>query len=362
MSGVEALSAQDEFTDVPAADGGAGADTTEADLGAIWDRENVTNGADRGADGQFASRNGTQTNSADGQADQGSLEGEQGEGDQLGSTPVAGTPLPAHRLLSSLDAEWATLTPEVQAKLTERSTDLHNRMTQMGQQVAAYKPLQEVANEFAQYFNSELIGPDGQATTPADAVRYLANIQRSMDAQPLETLLSIADTYGLREQLAQAFGGQVQSVPVDQQKILNELNGLRQLVRQRQDPAQIEEVLERRDVQSEISRLASSKPHWSHVEADLPFFINKAKMQLGEGAARAALLERAYDLAVQADPALRQQTQAAPSAADRVRGAKAEGAKRAAGVNVPSSQPGKAREPSLDDALGQIWENSQSKG
>ena len=359
MSSVDALE-QAITTEAPQIADTAPA-SLDTELDAIYDRAFVTNGADRGEGGKFVSTNPDKqdTANAEGQdADTASLEGETaGEGQVDGSTPVD-VPLPANRLLNSLDAEWATLAPEVQQKLTERSNELHTRLSDMGKQVSTYKPLQEAASEFAEYFNGNLRGADGNPINPADGIRYLANIQRQMDKQPLETLLSIADTYNLREQLAKAFGGQVQSVPADQRILLDKIAGLEQRLSSVQSPAAIEEVLEKRDLQSEVSRFAASKPLYAQVEADLPFFISKAKAQLGEHVGRTAILDKAYELAVQADPALRAQTQAAPAATNG-NAAKAEAAKRATGINVTSTSSGKTKAPSLDDELGSIWDKAR---
>jgi len=334
----------------------------DTELEGVWDRAYVTNGADRGDGGKFVSTNPDKQEpaTAPGQtADTTSLEGETaGEGQADGSTPVD-VPLPANRLLNSLDPEWATLAPEVQQKLTERSNELHTRLSDMGKTVSTYKPLHEAASEFAEYFNGNLRGADGQTINPADGIRYLANIQRQMDAQPFETLMSIADTYNLREELAKAFGGQVQSVPQDQRILLDKIAGLEQRLQAAESPAAIEQVIEKRELQSEVSRFAASKPLYDQVADDLPFYINKAKTQLGEHAGRTAILDKAYDLAVQADPALRAQTQQAAPAANNGNAAKAEAAKRATGVNVTSTSTGKARQPSLDDELGTIWDKSR---
>ncbi|WDR03629.1 hypothetical protein PSQ19_06045 [Devosia algicola] len=362
MSSVEALEQEQPTTEAPIEAAPVTEQVSEAvslddELDGIWDRANVTNGANRGENGKFVSPKGAeaeQTPEADEQTDAASLEGETGEDQQDGSTPVD-VPLPANRLLNSMDAEWATLTPELQQKLTERSNELHTKLSEQGALVSKFKPLSEAAGEFAEYFNGNLKDANGEPISQADGIRYLAGIQRAMDTNPLETLMSIADTYGLREQLAATFGGEVKSVPADQQQLLNEIAGLKQTVARLQDPATFEGVLEQRDLKSEISRFASSKPHYAQVEADLPFFINKAKTQLGEGAARTAILEKAYDLAVQADPALRAQTQQAAPAA-KGNAAKAEAAKRANGVNVTSTSTGKAKQPSLDDELGAVWD------
>lgn len=360
MSGVEALE-QTITTEAPQV-----ADTApislDTELDSIWDRANVTNGADRGEGGKFVSPNGeSNTEAATTQEpEKTSLEGETaGEGQVDGSTP-AGVPLPANRLLTSLDAEWATLAPEVQQKLTERSNELHTRLSDMGKQVSTYKPLQDAASEFAEYFNGNLRGSDGQPINPADGIRYLANIQRQMDAKPLETLLSIAETYNLREELAKAFGGQVQSVPADQKLLLSEIAGLKQTIAGLNGPANIEQVLEARELKAEARRLRESEPLVEAIEPERwEFFVKEGLRKLGGDASVQAVFKYAVTAAVEADPALRAKSQAAKPAAVNGNAQKAEEAKRAASVNVTSTSTGKAKQPSLDDELGSIWDKAR---
>jgi hypothetical protein len=349
MSSVDAL----DTTITPAAQPAPAAEEVSLDteLDNIWDKAFVTNGADRGADGKFTSTN---TESAAAAEDPTSLEGEKGEG-QPGSTP-ADVPLPPN--WQGKEDIWTAIPAEQRAAIAAHQQELHGRMSELGRKVATYQPLEEAAAEFAEYFNGNLRGSDGQPINPADGVRYLANIQRAMDRDPFSTLISIADTYGLREQLAQAFGGQVQAVAPDAKVLLNEIAGLKQTISGMQDPANIEQVIERRELFGELSRFASTKPLYAQVENDLPFYIHKAKAQLGQDAGRAAVLDKAYDLAVQADPALRAQSEAAQRAA-KPDAAKAEAAKRAIGVNVTSTSTGKAKAPSLDDELSAIWDRSR---
>jgi hypothetical protein len=354
MSGVEALEQPSIAEAVPV--------TMEADLEAIWDRDNVTNGANRGDGGKFVSPNGEASTEAEPEqvaepvTEPASLEGETGE-EQPGSTPVE-VPLPANRLLNSLDPEWATLSPEVQQKLTERSNELHTKLSQQGALVSKLSPLQDAASEFAEYFNGNLRGSDGQPINPADGIRYLANIQRSMDKQPLETLLSIADTYNLRGELAKAFGGQVQEVPQDTKILLSEIAELKRALQGRNGAAEIEQVIEQRELKSEARRLRESEPL---VDAIPPhrweFFVKEGLQTLGEGASVEAVFKYAVNAAVEADPALRAKTQAA-KAANNGNTQKAENAKRATSVNVTSTSSGKARQPSLDDELEAVWDRT----
>jgi hypothetical protein len=356
MSGVEALEQTTTAPIIPQTETSSEPVNLDTELDGIWDRAYVTNGADRGDGGKFVSPNGEpETTEPEKVAETPSLEGETGE-EPSGSTPPV--PLPANRLLSNLDPEWNTLPPEVQQKLTERSNELHAKLSEQGAMVSKFKPLNDAAAEFAEYFNGNLKGADGQPISPADGVRYLANIQRAMDKAPLDTILSIADTYGLREKLAEKFGGQVTQVPADQKILLDRIAGLEQRLASAANPALIERVLDEREIQTEVSRFASSKPHYAAVESDLPFYIGKAKTQLGPEAKHTAILDRAYELAVQADPALRAQTEAATTAASKD-AAKAEAAKRANGVNVTSTSSGKAKAPSLDDELSAIWDKNR---
>lgn len=353
MSGVEALEQPSIAEAAPA---------MEADLEAIWDRDNVTNGANRGDGGKFVSPNGEASTEAEPEqvtepvTEPASLEGETGE-EQPGSTP-ADVPLPANRLLNSLDPEWSTLSPEVQQKLTERSNELHTKLSDMGKQVSTFAPLKEAASEFAEYFNGNLRGADGKPINPADGIRYLANIQRQMDAKPLETLLSIADTYNLREQLAKAFGGQVQSVPADQKVLLDKIAGLERALNGMNGPADIEQVIEARELKAEARRLKESEPLIAEIKPSRwDFFVKEGVESLGDNASVEAVFKYAFNAAVEADPALRAKIQAAKPAANGS-ARKAEEAKRAASVNVTSTSTGKARQPSIDDELEAVWDRT----
>lgn len=359
MSSVDALE-QTITTEAPQIADTAPA-SLDTELDAIYDRAFVTNGADRGEGGKFVSTNPEkqeQAANAEGQdADTASLEGETaGEGQVDGSTPVD-VPLPANwQGKEELAAAWGAIPAEQRPIVAQHQQELHARMSDMGRQVSTFKPLQEAASEFAEYFNGNLRGADGNPINPADGIRYLANIQRQMDANPLDTLMSIADTYNLREQLAKAFGGQVQSVPADQKMLLSEIAELKQALRGVQNPANIEQVLEARELKAEARRLRESEPLVESIEPERwEFFVKEGLRKLGENASVQDVFKYAVKAAVEADPALRAKTQAAPAATNG-NAAKAEAAKRANGINVTSTSSGKTRQPSLDDELGAVYD------
>ena len=151
----------------------------------------------------------------------------------------------------------------------------------------------------------------------------------------------------------------------DEQALLSKISSLEATIRdmgaKQFDPSHVEKVLDAREIDAEISRFASTHPLYSQVENDLPFFIQKAGAQLGGKATHAAVLEKAYNLAVEADPALRAHVQAAQTAAPD-ESAKAQAAKRATSINVTSTGSGKARPLTEDELLAQTFDQVNRKG
>jgi len=308
----------------------------------------------RGEDGKFAAKEGEETETAE-------LEGAaEGEEPKDGNSAVTETDVPLPSNLYGLDAEWASLTPEQRTRFAERSNELNARMSDMGRQVSQFKPLQEASAEFAEYFNGNLKGADGNPISAADGIRYLANIQRSMDRDPANTLMNIIDTYGARQQVAQLLG--VTAAPQAQQdnRLLNEITSLKQQIASLQSPDTVLKVLDERDAKSETSRLLSSEPLVKDIpESRLVFFINEGWEKLGQEASREAVLRYAVQAATEADPALRAKTQAAKQAATGDK-QKAEAAKRATGVNVTSTSSGKARTMTDDQLMEAKWAELQA--
>lgn len=316
--------------------------TGDAAMEAAWAKMNPHEGVERGEDGKFKSEDGETEPEAE-------LEGAATEGeDDKGNSAVTDIPLPAN--LHGLEEDWATLPKAVQEKLSERVAELHARMSDMGRQSSQAKPLMEAANEFAEYFNGNIKGQDGEPVTPATAVKYLFNIQREMDRDAPKTLMNIIDTYGARDKIAAMLG--VQAAPVDNtnRELLSKIDRLESIIASANDPSRVEKVIDAREAKSETSRLLSSEPLVKDIpEARLVFFIQEGWEKLGETATRESVLKYAVKAATEADPALRAKTEAAVKAA-QVNTQKAEAAKRANGVNVTSTSTGKNR-PMTDDQL-----------
>lgn len=326
----------------------------EQELGAIWDRVERDNGAARSPDGKFASTNPTEPTAP--------LEGGEGEatdGSET-STPVPDVPLPSN--WQGKDELWSKVPADLREPLRAMQEELHQRQSQMGRELAGLKPLGETLSKYSEYF-------DGRAANykPAEAVDFLFGLQRSMDTDPAGTLLQIADTYGLRPQLAQMFGGSVEGSQTNESALLAKISSLENHIRSISDPSRIDERINTKLMENQtvaqaeeiMSRVSKDIPLASSINpSDLVFFIEKSWAKLGDTATQEAVLRSAYDMAINADPELRVRAAALKTAAasdpDRIAAAK-----RANATNIKSTSTGKARELTPEEELGQIWDKNQ---
>ena len=346
--------ATDTSTQVDPAVVANGADAMPSDdsavMNEVWDRLHPQERVDRSEDGKFASKDqGTET----------PLEG--GEGGEPAASTVADVPLPANWV--GKEALWAKLPADTKAEIAEHQKDQHARLSDMGRKVAAYEPLNNVGADIAAYLQSAA-EKQGEAysgpRTAAEGISYLFNIQRSMDRDPVNTVLSIIDTYGAREKIAAALGVKAGDAPGDgTQALLAEIGSLKSQLASLNDPSRIEQVLDRRESkrqhEEEVSRLAGAKPLYAEIpEDDMVFYINKAWKQLGQDATKQQVFDHAYNAAIEASPTLRAKAQAASDAAKDA-AAKAEGAKRGASVNVKSAATDKARKLSDEELMEDVW-------
>lgn len=339
---------------------------TDADLGAVWDRMERDNGAAR-ENGKFASVKTIEHDPAEVSAGTEPLEGGEGEAAAVAetSTPEAvEVPLPSS--WRGKDELWAKIPADLKEPLRAHQEELHKTLSQQGQALSAYRPIGDVIQKYGDYF-------DGRTASykPAEAVDYLFNLQRQMDAKPIDTLLEIADTYQLRPKLAELFGGQAGGQGGEQadnsQVLLAEINQLKTIIREMGDPSKIDaritsklkEDREFSQVEQEISRVSKDMPLYAEIpEQDMVYFINKSWEKLGSAASKEAVLKSAYDMAINADPDLRAKAAAAKAAAsgdpERVAAAK-----RANSTNIRSTSTGKSRELTDDELLGQVYDNNQ---
>lgn len=341
---------------------------TDAELGAVWDRLETNNGADRGEGGRFASPAGTVAETDENAAGEPAGGKEPLEGGEAGetiegeiSTPPADVPLPSN--WRGLEEAWAKIPADLRGPIAAHEAKLHQTLSSQGQTLAAYKPLGDTLMEYKEYFNGEKMN-----VKPHEAVGFLLSLQRGMDTKPVETALEIIDRYNLRGELAKALGvaqpGTGETPPADNtQALMAEIGQLKEIIRGISDPSKIDQRISQKldedrqtsQVNEVISRTSKDMPLYAEVEADLPNFITMAWAKLGDTASQEAVLKRAYDMAINADPDLRKKAAALQTAAvnDPKQVAAAKNANQA---NIRSTSTGKPREATEDELLAAVFD------
>lgn len=342
----------------------------DAALESVWNKHERDNGADREA-GKFVSPD-PDKRTAVAEAAAVLPKGDKEEAPASGGlTPDASeAPLPDNwKGIQGADivkGAWEKTPAEVRAFVAAREQELQGRLSDHGRQLSTFKPLQEVLEKNGKYFDPATGAKiDGKVVTPAQAVEYLFNVQRDMDANPVQTIMAIVDRYGIRDKIAATFG---QTVQQGESELRQEIAGLKQMLASVGNPANLDDRInqkfQERDQQStaaeELTRLSADKPLYSEIpETDMVESIHKARRKLGEAASKEAVFNLAYDMAVHADPDLRAKAAAAPKAAAPKDAGKVEAAKRAVGVNIPSTQSGKGRTLTEDEELAAVFDRNQ---
>jgi hypothetical protein len=258
---------------------------------------------------------------------------------------------PAH-LPQSIKGAWEKMPAEARDAIAQWTAEQDRKFGEQGRVLSQAKPVQEAIGEFKEYF-------DGTKARyqPAEAVRYLFNLQRQMDSDPFGTLMQIADTYGLREHLTQPTdaGREIASLRQTISELRNELT-------RNATPERIEDtissVLEKRQVSEAIERFAKEQPFYAEVEKDLPDFISIARSKAPD-ASPLTVLEKAYHMAVNANDEVRAKKEAAEAKAKAAKSAdpkRTEAAKRAASINVTSAGTGRQSFKSDEEAMGAAWD------
>ena len=340
--------------------------TDDAALEALWDKHDaageVTRETARDQNGRFAAAS---ADEAAGDDTDVSPEGDGGEAKPdaaISSTQGAnGVPLPSN--WRGMEETWGKIPPELRESIKAHEDKIHQTLSQQGQALSAYKPLSDVFGEFQEYFNGER-----GSYKPDEAVRFLFGLQRGMDSNPVETLLQIADTYDLRPKLAEMFGGQGGGAS-NESALLAKIGQLENTIRGFGDPSRIDERITQKlkedrvftEVDQMTSRVSKEMPLYDQIpESDLVSFINLAWQKLGNSASPEAVLKRAYDSAIHADPDLRAKAAAlnAAAAGDPERVA---AAKRANDANIRSTSSGKTRQLTDEEALGAVYDKHKGK-
>lgn len=256
---------------------------------------------------------------------------------------------------------FAALDPEGQAFLLRRHREMEADYTRKTQEIAeqrkAVEPLEKVLAPHRALWQQ--YGLDD-----AGAISRLINAEQSLRANPVQGVLQIAASYGVkRDDLFPDDTTQSDYVDPQTQQLQQRIDQLENLLQQQ---GTNQYMTQQQAIQSQIDSFANAKdasgepahPHFSAVENRMAALI-AAERQLGNQLS----LEDAYKQAVQLDPAIREQVTAAQrrqqeaelerKAAERA--AKARRAAKAQVRSVGAGSPAAGQPEDLKESLKQTW-------
>ena len=328
-------------------------DTSDVDIGAAYDRLMVNNGADRGADGKFTSQAGPDA------ADEG--EGGAGEGD--GGAVIVATPAPAH-LPQTIKAHWDAMPEDARKAWAAHVTETDRKFGEQGKVLGQIKPFhEEMSAALAKYPEFKTLSPAEMAIGAA----RLAAVQIEMNKNPVGTLLSLAKQYNVDAQLAQIFSGQ-EAKPADRANadLVQKVTDLEAKLAKVSNPetirGEISRTMSQKDAETVAKEFAAGKEYWADVEASLPMFIKHVLETSDQDRLMTETLAEAYDMAINANPAVRAKIRAAEAKAQAAQPdpKRTEAARKAASINVKSSANGKDRPVTEEEAMGSAYDRAMA--
>ena len=250
---------------------------------------------------------------------------------------------------------WEAVAPEHRERLGKWSQETYAKLSEMGRKVSAYSDVQAVLDDMQQTYPDRFSGPN--AMKPTEAVKFLYQVQKDMDARPVETILEVASRYNVMADLAKALGmgGDATAQVNTLQGTIQQLEArIASLVSPETINNHISRAMTEREVSAGVEKFKAEKPFFSEVETELPAFIEIAWRKMPEANALEVLAE-AYDMAVNAIPEVRQKVQAAQRVATAP-DSRAVAAKKAASINIKSTAASKTKPRSQEEAMGEVWD------
>lgn len=338
----------------------------DKNLGDIYDRLTASP-SERDEGGRFKAKDSAAQSADEAGSDQPGPEdaGDQPLASERQVQPVA---LPANWPREKADA-WNAIPETARGPVQEVLQGLHAKMSDQGRQIAGYKDIDSIVADMKQSYPDKFSGE--QAISPAQAINFLYGMQKAFDADPMAALMKVAENYDLMPHLVKRFAQAGQGDPAvttsqtpapDLSQVLKQIE---ERVLSKLSPEKLEQqitqVMSKSETRQAIDRFSQEKPLWADVEETLPAFINIARAQQPE-APPLAVLEAAYDMAVHANPATRAKVSAAaPQAAtQKANEQRAADAKRANQVNVKTTQGGRAKPMSEEEALSAAYDRAAS--
>lgn len=268
---------------------------------------------------------------------------------------------PPNSWSSDVKNEWATVPPKLQEYISKREAEVHEKITQQGQELSQYQPIRSVLDTHAEIFQQ-------------NGLSYEQGLDRLLSA---ERLLIENPAYAI-EQIAQAYGVDLSryAPPANQSEaaLRSHIASLEQRLNETSNRIQQREAQEaqaqQKTVLSEIERFAADKSDWSELENDILTEITGIRAAIDAGLKEAMssqqILQLAYDRAQRNNPAVwqkKQEEERKAAEAKKVEEARkrAEEAKRSNVVNINSPSVSGKTINSMDDDLVAAYRKANSK-
>ena len=345
--------------------------TEDEEMGAAWEKAMSDDGGEDRAEpagdgrqrdpetGRFVAKDATEQETPD-EGDQASLEGEGDAETDAGST-VAEVSAPAH-MPQALKANWDKIPEDARKAIVDNDKEWSRKFGDMGRQLDQVRPVSEALAktiENAPVFKGMTVEQIARGASELAAVQ--AKLQSADAGGRVDIIMQIANHAGVLPQLQAALSGQ----KLDEQDnaVFEKISGLEQKVSQitpDQIEQQVSRAIEMRDTMTAVEAFGSDPKNafYADVEASLPQYIAIVKERHPEGISINAALAEAYDMAINADPNIRQklreqEAKATSSQADTERAGKA---KKAASINVKSTSNGKAPSMTEEQAMSAAYD------
>jgi hypothetical protein len=263
----------------------------------------------------------------------------------------------------ALRDEWKNIPETAREAIVGDRNELHRRLSDMGRQVQGIGPIRDALVQAVENL------PQLAEMRPeqvASEVFQLAQMSHAFKTDPVGTMLSHIQRHGLEQAIGQALSGQgvtqeAQNVAAMQAEILSLKSQIERISAPEYLQEQVTNITSQGQVLNDVNQFAANAEHWGEMEQHIPSFIPIVQQKLGEGAAPGAVLEAAYNMALDTfkPDAKAPKPEAVVETAKAPDPEQAERAIRAKSVNVTGKSTGKAREMTEDELLDAAWESAQ---
>ena len=316
------------------------------ELGAIFDR----NHRERDESGRFVAKNREEPPHE--------LNGQSQE--QAKETLDASIPVPAS-WSAEAQKTWSEIPPAAREFIAKREKEAHDKISQQGQQIAAFAPIGNLIAKHADAFQRNGLSPE-------DGISRLLAASDALERQPEQAIAALMHAYGVdpriyiqsTDEAGKEASPQVSALLQKVARLEGMLNETRGAVDNRE---RHEIALKQKSLVNEIEQFAKSKSDWAELENSVFAEVIAIQSQIDNGIlspmSEVEVLHKAYDRALRNnDAAWKRKVDADAKAAEEKRLAEAKArsadASKAKAVNLRSATANASSKGSMDDTLEEL--------